>query len=159
MIKQKFCNSHNRKLNEFLTPWIIHSSPLPVLQSTSLKQRRCVQSRVWSSCWRGCRSSSTSVIRSRSPTSNCWNCSGCWLNGCTAGMSPTQSRESVFNERWHTYLGCSFNQFRRFICAPPVMMFYLPVDSCHTVGWLWWQQINDYQQLKPSAWWAAFYLF
>lgn len=78
--------------------WYLRPSPYTP-KRTWPRQLRCVQSRIWSSWWRGCSSSSTSVTKTRSRTSNCWSCSSCWLHGCTARKERTPQRKSVFITR------------------------------------------------------------
>lgn len=62
-----------------------------LLQSIWAKRQSRVQIRAWSSCWGSCTSSSSSLRRTRSPTTSCWSCSSCWLRGCTAGRLQRRS--------------------------------------------------------------------
>lgn len=112
-----------------------------------LRQLRRVQSKVWSSWWRGCRSSSTSVKRTRSPTSNCRSCCSCWLHGCTAGQDRALRRKSV------SQTSITFQCLTVKHWDPG--WFFLSVDSCHNISRLWWHQLFNHQQLEPSDWWAT----
>lgn len=158
-------------IQSYITHTVILTAFSLCPKSTWWRQLRLVQSRVWSSWWRGCRSSCTSVTRTRSPTSNCWSCSSCWSHGCTTGKDKTTRTKSVSTTRaklqfiwlvisFHVNT-CSLLLFTLFTRRPNELTLILAnwfvssIDSCHTISWLWRQQIHNHQTLEPTDWWES----